>query len=75
MDNLHQEISNFSPLQLTTSSKIAEHAVLLSKVRLKRIIIKVFKLLVISSKKGVNAFSASTLPHYVASYTFMVLFE
>lgn len=40
MDNLLPEIFNFSPLQLTTSSKITEHAVLLSKVRLKRIIIK-----------------------------------
>lgn len=58
MDNLLPEIFNFSPLQLTTSSTMAEHAVLLYKVRLKRIITKVFKLLVSSSKEGFHAFSA-----------------
>lgn len=75
MDNLLQEIFNFSPLQLTTSSKIAEHAVLLYKVRLKRVIIKVFKLLAGSSKECLDAFSASSSPYYIASHTFMVLFE
>lgn len=62
MDNLLQEIFNFSPLQLTTSSKIGEHAVLLSKVRLKRIIIKVLKLLVSSSKEGLSTFCVFFLP-------------
>lgn len=47
------------PLQLTTSSRMAEHAVLLYKVRLKRIITEVFKLLVSSSKEGFRAFSVS----------------
>lgn len=72
MDNLLPEIFNFSPLQLTTSSKMAEHAVLLYKVRLKNIT-KVFKLLVSSSKEGFHAFSVP--PHSIALHAFIVLFE
>jgi hypothetical protein len=75
MDNLLQEIFNFPPLQLTTSSKIAEHAVLLYKVRLKRIIVKVFKLLVSSSKEGLHVFCFLCTPDYIASHTFIGLFE
>lgn len=66
MDNLLPEIFNFSPLQLTTSSRMAEHAVLLYKVRLKRIITEVFKLLVSSSKEGFHAFS---VPPTLEPYT------
>lgn len=73
MDSLFQEIFNFSPRQLTASSKIVKHAVMLYKVRLKRIIIKSLKLLALLRKDLLHwLFPFFCCP---ASHMFMTLFK
>lgn len=57
MDSLFQRRFNFSSAQLTTSRKIAEHAVMLCKVRLKKNN-KDLKA-ISSSKEGLGSFDVS----------------
>ena len=73
MDNLLPEIFNFTPLQLTTSSKITEHAVLLSKVRLKRIIIKSSNYYLVLPRRDSIHFLFPPSPYYSLSHGYGVI--